>query len=307
MSPLLGQIERFERHLRDELRKSPRTVETYGRDLRALHGFLEKKALPLDAAKVDVIALRAFLGSIVQSSQPATMARKMSSLRSFFRYLEKRGVVRDNPAVALRSPRIHRSAPRFLTIDETLRVIESPSNDAARETRLSARDRAMLELMYAAGVRVSELAGLDLAQLDLVERTGRVVGKGDKERRIYFGEAAARAVDAWLVERPRCVDAQGGQDPHALFLSRYGRRLTVRQIENVVRRYGSLGAERADLHPHALRHSAATHLLDAGADLRGIQEMLGHASLSTTQRYTHVSLDRLMEAYAKSHPLGRSR
>lgn len=307
MSPLESQIERFERHLRDERRKSPRTVSTYLRDLRALRDFLEEKKLPADAARVDVVMLRAYLGSVIRTSEPATMARKMSALRSFFRYLEQRGVVRDNPAVALRPPRIKRSAPRFLTVDETLKVVESPSHDEGREDRLVSRDRAILELMYAAGVRVSELAGLDLDHIDLGERSGRVIGKGDKERRIFFGEEAARALAAWLVDRPSCVDAHGAQDGHALFLSRFGSRLTVRQIQNVVRRYGSLGADRADLHPHALRHSAATHLLDAGADLRGIQEMLGHASLSTTQRYTHVSLDRLMEAYSKSHPLGRTR
>lgn len=307
MSPLDGQIERFERHLRDERRTSPRTVSTYLRDVRALRDFLEAKNLPLDAARVDVVMLRAYLASVIKTSEPATMARKMSALRSFFRHLEQRGVVRENPAVALRPPRIKRSAPRFLTVDETLKVVESPDEDDGRDERLVRRDRAILELMYAAGVRVSELAGLDVDHLDRTERTGRVIGKGDKERRIFFGEACARALDDWLIERPKCVDADGGRDARALFLSRFGRRLTVRQIQNVVRRYGALGADRADLHPHALRHSAATHLLDAGADLRGIQEMLGHASLSTTQRYTHVSLDRLMEAYAKSHPLGRTR
>lgn len=307
MSPLDSQIQRFERHLRDELRKSPRTLSTYLGDLRALAVFLEQKSLPLDAARIDVVMLRAYLGTVIRSSEPATMGRKMSALRSFFRYLEKHGVVRENPAVALRPPRIKRSAPRFLTVDETLKVVEAPSHDEGRDERLATRDRAILELMYAASVRVSELAGLDLEHLDFSERSGRVIGKGDKERRIFFGETAHEALEQWLVERPRCVDAEGGQDARALFLSRFGRRLTVRQIQNVVRRYGSLGADRSDLHPHALRHSSATHLLDAGADLRGIQEMLGHASLSTTQRYTHLSLDRLMEAYAKSHPLGRTR
>lgn len=307
MQPIDAQIERFERHLRDELRKSPRTLSTYLRDLRALRAFLEEKDLPLDAARVDLVMLRAFLGSVLRTSEPVTMARKMSALRSFFRFLEKRGIVRADPTVSLRPPRIKRSAPRFLTVDETLKVVEAPTEDRAREPRLRLRDAAILELLYAAGVRVSELVGLDLAHVDLEARTGRVVGKGDKERRIFFGEVAYDALRAWLEERPRCVDAEGAQDPHALFLGRFGTRLTSRQVENVVRRYGALGAARNDLHPHALRHSAATHLLDAGADLRSIQEMLGHASLSTTQRYTHVSLDRLMEAYASSHPLARAK
>ncbi len=301
------QLARFERHLRAELRKSPLTVSTYLRDLRALRDFLESKQLPCDAREVDLATLRGYLGSVVRNSRPATMARKISALRTFFRFLEKRGVVRNDPSLSLRPPRVGRSAPRFLTIDETLSVVEAPAEDADRQTQLRARDAAMLELLYAAGVRVSELVRLDVDHLDLEALTGRVVGKGDKERRIYFGQAAREKLGEWLAARPSCVGADGQQDARALFLGRHGTRLTTRQVENVVRRYGALGAARSDLHPHAFRHSAATHLLDAGADLRSIQEMLGHASLGTTQRYTHVSLDRLLEAYTKSHPLGRSK
>lgn len=307
MTPLEEQIVRFTTHLRDERRRSPRTVEDYGRDLGSFARFLEARGLEQDAAKVDVAVLRGFLGSIVRELEPATMARKMSVLRSFFRYLERRGIVRTNPAAALRPPKIVRSAPRFLTVEETLGVVAAPSEDAGRDETLALRDRAMLELLYASGMRVSELASLSLGDLDLRSREGRVIGKGDKQRRIYFGEVAERAIAAWLAARPRCVGKDGDQDERALFLGRFGTRLTARQIENVVRRYGALGAARPDLHPHAIRHSAATHLLDAGADLRGIQELLGHASLSTTQRYTHVGLDRLTEAYVKAHPLGRAR
>lgn len=307
MTPLDGQIERFSSYLRDERRRSPRTVLTYARDLEEFRDFLVGRALEPDASRVDVPALRGFLGSIVRDHRPTTMARKMSALRSFFRYLERRGVVRSNPAAALRPPKIVRSTPRFLTVAETLEVVAAPASDPDRPDELALRDRAMLELLYAAGIRVSELASLTLRDLDLRNRSGRVVGKGDKERRIYFGEVAATAIGAWLAVRSRCVGKDGSQHATALFLGRFGTRLSVRQVENVVRRYGALGAGRADLHPHALRHSAATHLLDAGADLRGIQELLGHASLSTTQRYTHVGLDRMTEAYTKAHPLGRSR
>jgi len=307
MTPLDAQIARFTTHLRDERRRSPRTVETYERDLHELREFLVGRALVPDASKVDVAALRGFLGSIVRDRRPTTMARKMSALRSFFRYLERRGVVRANPAAALRPPKVVRSTPRFLTVEETLRVVVAPSEDSTRDETLALRDRAMLELLYASGIRVSELASLGLVDLDLRERTGRVVGKGDKERRIYFGEVARDSIERWLAVRGRCVGKDGQQDVRALFLGRFGTHLTARQVENIVRRYGALGAARSDLHPHAIRHSTATHLLDAGADLRGIQELLGHASLSTTQRYTHVSLDRLTEAYTKAHPLGRKR
>lgn len=302
-----AQIRRFVTHLAVERRRSPLTVSTYQRDLIELRDFLVARGLEADASTVDVAGLRGYLGSVVRDCEPATMARKMSALRGFFRYLERHGVVRASAAVGLRPPRVARSVPRFLTIEETLSVVTSPDDDAGRPECLALRDRAMLELLYASGVRVSELAALSLADLDLDTRTGRVIGKGNKERRIYFGAVAAEAIVRWFDVRPRCVASNGEQDKSAVFLGRFGTRLTSRQVQNVVRRYGALGAARSDLHPHALRHSAATHLLDAGADLRGIQEMLGHASLSTTQRYTHVSLDRLMEAYAKSHPLGRAR
>lgn len=307
MSPLDSQIDRFASHMRDERRRSTRTVTTYTRDLEELRDYLAAHGFEPDAAKVTIVSLRGFLGSVVRELEPTTMARKMSALRSFFRYLERRGVVRHNPAAALRPPKVVRSAPRFLTVDEALRVVAAPADDGARAKPLALRDRAILELLYSSGVRVSELASLRTTGLDLRGRTGRVVGKGDKERRIFFGSVASGAITEWLAVRSLCVDKDGQQDPDALFLGRFGTPLTVRQIENIVRRYGALGTARADLHPHALRHSAATHLLDAGGDLRGIQELLGHASLSTTQRYTHVSLDRLTEAYSKAHPLARPR
>jgi integrase/recombinase XerC len=164
----------------------------------------------------------------------------------------------------------------------------------------------MLEMLYGAGVRVSELRGLTIADVDLAARRVRVMGKGRKERLAPFGAPALEAIRAWLEIRPLVLArAQGGHADavHALWLGEHGTALTARQIQNVVRRYGALGAGRGDLHPHALRHSYATHLLDAGADLRGIQELLGHASLATTQRYTHVSVDRLMAVYDKAHPL----
>jgi integrase/recombinase XerC len=241
----------------------------------------------------------------VKGAQPATVAKKISAIRAFFRFLTRRRIVKDSPAEALRPPKIRKSAPRFLTVDDALRVMDAPDEDVHREEKLALRDKAILEMLYATGVRVSELVGLTLADLDLEEGRGRVTGKGNKERVIFFGDHATAALRAYLAERHAFIDAEGQQAPHALFLGRHGTAMTQRQVQNVVRRYGALGAGRGELHPHALRHTCATHLLDAGADLRSIQELLGHASLSTTQRYTHVSIDRLMEVYDKAFPLAK--
>lgn len=306
---LTQQIELFERYLADERRMSRRTVETYGRDLRALRDFAAEEGLPLDAKRLGVIALRGHLAKLFETNGSATLARKLSAFRSFYRFLTRRGIVKENPASALKTPKVRKPLPKFLTVEDSFRVVEAPSSDEGRDPRLMIRDRAILELLYGGGLRVSEVEGLTLERLDVAERRVRVVGKGDKERVIPLGAAAARALEAWLETRPRMRAKKEGaaQHPTALFLGRMGTALSARQIQNVVRRYGALGAGRGDLHPHALRHTCATHLLDAGADLRGIQELLGHASLSTTQRYTHVSVDRLMAVYDASHPLARKK
>ncbi len=301
---LAEQIAGFERYLADERRMAARTVETYGRDLRALRTFAADKGLPLDARRLDVTVLRAFLASLFRGNRAPTLARKISAIKAFYRFLVRRGVVRDNPAVALRSPKVPKPLPKFLTVDDAFRVVEAPTTDSSRPRELRARDRAVLELLYGCGLRVSEVAGLTLDRVDLAAREVRVVGKGDKERLVPLGGAAAEALGDYLTERANLRSSRTGrQEPNAFFLGRHGTALGARQIQNVVQRYGALGAGRGDLHPHALRHTCATHLLDAGADLRGIQELLGHASLSTTQRYTHVSVDRLMEVYDRAHPL----
>jgi integrase/recombinase XerC len=302
---LADQLTRFERYLRDERRASPRTVETYLRDLRAFHGFVIERGLPADARRLDVLALRAFLASLYGKNGPPTIARKVAALRSFYRFLVRRGETRNNPASVLKTPKVPKHLPKFLTVDDAFRVVDAPAEDSARATPLALRDGAMLELLYGSGVRVSELVGLDVDHVDVVGRQARVVGKGDRERLVPLGGPTVDAVSRYLAEaRPRLRRPRSGQqDPSAMFLGRHGTRLSARQAQNVVRRYGALGAARGDLHPHALRHTCATHLLDAGADLRAIQELLGHASLSTTQRYTHVSMDRLMAAYDRAHPL----
>ncbi|MDD9935931.1 MAG: tyrosine recombinase XerC [Myxococcales bacterium] len=302
---LAEQITRFLSHLEVERRAAVSTLRTYGRDLWALRDFLREQRLPLDAAEVDLFALRRFLATFVRDNAPSTIARKVAALRAFFRYLLRHGVVRDNPAAALKLPKLNKPLPKFLNVDAAAEVVEVADQQRAGNP-LALRDRAMLEVLYGCGLRVSELTGLDLDRLDPHEASLRVLGKGSKERIVPVGEAALGALAAYLEVRAQLRNPRTlAQDPKAMFLGRLGTRLTPRQVQRLVHRYGALGAGRGDLHPHALRHSCATHLLEAGADLRAIQELLGHANLSTTQRYTHVSVDRLLEVYERAHPLAR--
>jgi len=302
---LAAQIESFLERLRLERRAAQRTVETYGRDLWALHRQARQAGWPLDARALDLIALRRFLATFAGQNRPATIARKVAALRAFYRDLQRRGVIADNPAATLRLPKISRRLPKFLSLEAASELVETPDGHAPPEA-LAIRDRAMLELLYGSGIRVGELVGLDCDHVDTQERSARVLGKGGKERVVPFGEPCARALSSYLAVRHRLRPARGGlPDARALFLGRWGTRLTARQVQKLVHAYGALGTGRPDLHPHVLRHTCATHLLDAGADLRSIQELLGHASLSTTQRYTHVSVDRLVEVYERAHPLAR--
>ncbi len=307
IDPLALQIERYLEQLSGVRRAAAQTTATYGRDLRALHRFAVEQGFPLDARSIDVRLLRRFLASFAGSNSPSTIARKIAALRAFFRHLHRQGEITDNPADRLRLPKVKRALPKPLSVVDAGEVVEVPDRGRPDDP-LRVRDRAMLELLYGSGLRVSELVGLDLLRIDLASKDARVLGKGSKERIVPFGEPCAQALARYLRIRSELRSPRtGAQDPNALFLSRYGGRLTVRQVQYLVRRYGQLGGARPDLHPHALRHTCATHLLDAGADLRGIQELLGHASLSTTQRYTHVSIDRLLEVYDRAHPLARDR
>ncbi len=305
--PLEQQIDAFAQYLADERRASARTVETYIRDLRSFRDYVREEGLPADARKLDIVALRGFLASLFGSNQASTMKKKVSAIRSLFKFLLKRQIIERNPAAALRSPKIAQSLPRFLTVEQAFRVMEAPPKEKKRAKPLKARDQALLETLYGTGVRVSELAGMNIDHCDFTESEVRVLGKGGKERVVPLGKSAVEAIQAYLPERGVLLERAKQGEPGALWLSRSGRRLSVRQVQNVVRRHGTLGAGRGDLHPHAMRHTCATHLLDAGADLRSIQELLGHSSLSTTQRYTHVSVDRLMEVYDRAHPLARDK
>ena len=302
-TPLAAQMAAFARYLEHERRAAPRTVATYGRDLAALYAFLHAKGAPLDVTQLRVDHLRAFLADLVRRKNgTATIAKKVSALRAFFRFHKRIGSIGDNPAARLRLPKVRKPLPSFLSVDAASAVAEAPSADTAT----GLRDRAIVELLYGGGLRVSELAGLDLDDVDMARGEVRVMGKGAFERTVPTGSMALGALSDYLNARGQLKPRHSQRvDPAALFLGVHGRRLSVRWIQRLVARYGTLATGREGLHPHMLRHSCATHLLDAGADLRGIQELLGHRSLATTQRYTHVGVDRLREAYARAHPLAR--
>lgn len=304
-SGLEEAITRFVRHLGEERRASPHTVSAYERDLAQLVAFVkEKKPRVKRPEDLDVFVLRGFLGQLARTHAPPSIGRKIAAIRAFLRWLERRGEIQKNPAAELELPKVRRPLPTFVNVDAASEIVEAPDEDTAE----GARDRAMLELLYGSGLRVSELVGLDLESIEMDEGGGRarVLGKGSKERLVPFGSHARGAILRWLDRRLSLTNSKTGEiDPRALFVSRLGRRIGVRQVQNLVHRYGALGAGRADLHPHALRHTFATHLLDGGADLRAIQRMLGHASLSTTQRYAHVSIDHLTKVYDSAHPLAR--
>jgi integrase/recombinase XerC len=246
---------------------------------------------------VDVLAVRSYLAYLrAEGISKASIGRHVSALRTYFAFLEREGRVASNPAKAVGTPRREKTLPRTLSVSEASAVVEAKG----REGALGARDRALLELLYATGLRVSELVGLRLDDVDLSARQVRTVGKGKKERIVPFGQSAATALRAWLKER--VAFAPAARDAGFVFLNARASRLTDRSVRRVLDRAVLAAAVPRHASPHALRHSFATHLLAAGADLRSIQEMLGHASLSTTQRYTHLDVERLIEVYRKSHP-----
>ena len=308
--PELGQVvERFAQYLALERHASPNTVSAYRRDLNSLVGFLRER-LSREPVLSDVtrLSLRSWLGTVGESLAPASIARKLSSVRALYVFLGRTGEVRENPASLLQSPKLSRGLPLVLRPEATAEVVESPNVGPLGTEQERLRDRLLLELLYGSGLRVSELWALDLEAVSPRAAEVRVLGKGRKERIVPLSGKALEALAAYLPRRGELRHPKTGFiDERALLVTRRGERLGVRRIQFLVQRYGALGAGRPDLHPHALRHSCATHLLEGGADLRVIQELLGHASLATTQRYTHVSLDQLLAVYDKAHPLARAK
>jgi integrase/recombinase XerC len=240
--------------------------------------------------KVDRLAIRRYLSFLHRRNKKSSIARKISTLRSFFKYLVREKLATCNPAKSVSTPKVEKPLPTTLTVDEAFRLMETP------EKKKGLRDRAILELLYSSGIRVGELVGLNLDQLDLDLGIVKVMGKGRKERIVPVGSKAIEALKAYL-EKRRILD---GKEP--LFLNSRGGRLTARSVGRLIKKYTKRSGIFRRISPHTLRHSFATHLLDAGADIREIQEMLGHASLSTTQRYIHLSPGKLMEVYDKAHP-----
>ncbi|MDH4322450.1 MAG: tyrosine recombinase XerC [Desulfobulbaceae bacterium] len=303
MNALLADyIVQFADWLAVEKGYSVHTVTSYRRDL---HEFADHLGTEAPVADIIPLQVRSFAYAINGRNKSSSVARKLSTLRTFFRFLMREGAITADPMGAIAMPRQGKYMPIFLSVDEVFALLEMPNSDDP----FAARDRAILEMLYATGMRVSELAGLDLPALDLTTGMVMVTGKGNKQRLTPMGNPAMESITAYLPQREslrrerfkRGLD----QDGEALFLNTRGGRLTTRSIERLVSLYAQRAGIASRVTPHALRHSFATHLLEMGADLRTVQELLGHASLSTTQKYTHLNFDHMSKVYDQSHPTAR--
>jgi len=328
-------IDRYLFHLRNERNASPHTLKSYKSDLRQFLEYLSPPdSQPPALSSMDHHLIREYVGWLYdQKLQRASIGRKLAALRSFFRHCVRAGTMKSNPARLVPTPKLARRLPevpgteemnRFLDNVESFeppaprppgrrpkqstngsrkRPAKTPSGDAAADRRLVVRDRVLFELLYASGLRVSELVGLNLEDVDREAQMLRVRGKGRKERLVPYGRRAQQSLEAYETVRADLLVRAGSRaSAHALFLNYAGRRLCVRSVDRIVKKYASLLSAGWNAHPHAFRHAFATHLLTEGADLRAIQELLGHSSLSTTQRYTHSSIRHLMEVFDKAHP-----
>jgi integrase/recombinase XerC len=309
----------FQQYLEVERAYSPKTVEVYLRDVAELRTHLaEKRGKDVALARISALEIRSLLASLFGDNGPATIGRKLSSIRAFCRFLVKRGVLAGNPAAAIRGPKKHRGLPRALDVDDATQLVEAPvrtgrtshrtlsSAEQRRHDLLRTRDAALMELLWGTGLRVSEACALDTTDIDR-DRYGVPMlivrrGKGGKQRQVPVVSGADDALRAYLAIRS---DLAATGD--ALFVNAGGERLTPRSVQRMVKRWSIAGGIRATATPHGLRHSYATHLLDGGADLRAIQELLGHASLSSTQIYTKVSLDHLTRVYDDAHPRAKTK
>lgn len=293
---LAGALQRFAEHLRAERRRSPRTCEHYQRDLNAFALSLQGQGVA-DWARVDVHRVRRHVSELARNGLDGrSIARHLSAIRSFYRFLLRERLATDNPALDVRPPRQARRLPVVLDVDQVQQLLDAPPDD-----EFDVRDLAMFELMYSSGLRVSELVGLDLSSIDQRAAEMRVLGKGNKARVLPVGRMALAALGRWLEQRPAWLAA--GET--ALFVGRTGQRLSTRSVQLRLKRWAlRQGAERR-LHPHALRHSFASHLLQSSGDLRAVQELLGHADIATTQIYTHLDFQHLAQVYDQAHPRAR--
>ncbi|MBM4307446.1 MAG: tyrosine recombinase XerC [Deltaproteobacteria bacterium] len=300
-------MEQFTRYLSAEKNASSHTCRCYQRDLKEFEDFLKSQGSDfsssgeLEWGRVDRIAIRKYLSVLHRKNKKSSIARKISTLRSFFRYLVRERLVSSNPAKSVSTPKAEKTLPTTLTVDEAFQLMESSEKPIEKVSKSEVRNRvlrdhAILELLYSSGLRVGELVGLNLKHLDLNLGIVRVMGKGRKERIVPVGDQAIKALKVYLDQR---------RDPESetpLFVNLRGGRLTSRSVGRLIKKYTRSSGIVRKVSPHSLRHSFATHLLDAGADIREIQEMLGHASLSTTQKYIHLSPGKLMEVYDRAHP-----
>jgi integrase/recombinase XerC len=310
---MTSQLEAFVEHLRLNRNTSAHTSAAYQSDLTQLieftAGHLDKPVKRVRPQDLDLAVVRAYMAELYRLRQSrASVARKLSALRTFVRFLRREGWIDTDPSALAQAPRREHKVPAHLSIDEMTALLEAP--DAS--TPLGRRDRAILELFYASGLRLSELVGLDTEDVNLPSRIVRVAGKGGKERLVPFNKSAQTALRAWYTDRAALRANPKSQIPNpkshadAVFVNARGGRLTGRSVQRLVARYVSGCSARFGISPHALRHSFASHLLQRGADLRSIQELLGHVQLSTTQRYTHVNPAQLLEVYRKAHPRAQS-
>ncbi len=286
----------FITYLKNEKNVSPHTARSYLSDLEQLFDFLGERAL----ASVDHQTLRQFIAHLMDLKvKKSSIARKLSAIRTFFKYLNREGVLTNNPARLVATPRKEKRLPAVLTVDDAQRLMDAPASKNDGDAVSTARDRAVLETLYSTGIRASELIGINKYDLERRERLIRIRGKGRKERIVPIGTKALVAIDAYLAQNHKARDAT------AVFTGPSGKRLTARTVQRILENYRKKLDLAQTASPHTLRHSFATHMLESGADLRAIQELLGHASLSTTQQYTHLNLDSLMETYDKAHPKAR--
>ena len=292
-------FNKYINYLEAERNVSPYTVRNYTTDLLDFFQFLSTKGIS-SLKEVDRHVVRDYLSHLMGLGLvKASIARKLSAIRSFYRYLLREGTVSTSPVATTTSPRLDRRLPTFLTLEEVEKLLEAPD----LSTPQGQRDQALLELLYASGLRVSELVSLNLGQVDLDSGEIRVWGKGAKERITLMGKPAARALSTYLSQgRPELL---GGKKSRALFLNRYGERLTKRRVQRILEKYASVTGIGKRVYPHMLRHTFATHLLDGGADLRVVQELLGHANLSSTQIYTHVTKSQAKKIYLSAHPMAK--
>ena len=293
---MLNEIQTFVDFLQVERNASLNTVLAYRRDLEELNNFLGHERNPVSIRAGEI---RAWLASLnKRGAGRNTVARKLAAVRSFFRFLLRQGMMESSPADGIRAPRSKKSLPAYLSVDEAFAMVETSEAKGFQ----GMRDRAVLEILYSSGIRVGELSGLDISSVSLSPEMVRVKGKGNKERIVPFGSKAAKALNDYLPFRNALLERLHKRDEKAFFINRRGTRLSTRSVERLVAGRRNEMELNLPVTPHTFRHSMATHLLESGADLRAIQEILGHVSLATTQRYTHLDLSRLTEVYDRAHP-----